>query len=109
MRILEPTLSRRDFVKVGGALVVSVSLPSTARAAAGADAGHTLDASKLGSWLELHADGTIIGRSGKTETGTSATAFYAQVIAEELDVEAAKVTMVVGHTDETPDGGFSAG
>ncbi len=109
MRILEPTLSRRDFVKAGGALVVSVSLPSTARAAAGADAGHTLDASKLASWLELHADGTIIGRSGKTETGTSATAFYAQVIAEELDVEAATVTMVVGHTDETPDGGYSAG
>lgn len=108
MQNLGPSLSRRDFVKVGGALVVSASLPSTARAA-GDPATNTLDPTKVASWLELHADGTIIARSGKTETGTSATAFYAQMIAEELDVDPARITMVVGHTDETPDGGFSAG
>ena len=67
------------------------------------------DPTKLKSWLELHTDGTIIARTGKTETGTSASAFYAQVIAEELGVEAASITMVMGHTDETPDGGYSAG
>ncbi len=109
MPLTGPTLSRRDFVKAGGALVVSVSLPSPARAAAGDPATNTLDASKLASWLELHADGSIIARTGKTETGTSATAFYAQMIAEELDVDPSVITMVVGHTDETPDGGFSAG
>jgi nicotinate dehydrogenase subunit B len=109
MSILEPTLSRRSFVKVGGALIVSASLPSATQAAAGAEQGHTLDATKVASWLELNADGTIIARSGKTETGTASTAFYAQVIAEELDVDPTTVTMVVGHTDDTPDGGYSAG
>ena len=104
-----PVLTRRDFVKVGGALVVSASLPSTAKAAAGADAGYTLDATKLVSWLELHADGSIIARTGKTETGTASTAFYAQAVAEELDVDPKKVSIIGGHTDETPDGGYSAG
>ena len=31
------------------------------------------------------------------------------MIAEELDVDPASITMVMGHTDETPDGGYSAG
>ena len=55
------------------------------------------------------ADGSIVARTGKTETGTSASAYYAQVIAEELDVEPSTISMVMGHTDETPDGGVSAG
>ena len=110
MTNLGPVLTRRSFVKVGGSLVVSASLTSsfsgTQVDAAGAT---TLDATRLASWLELKADGSIVARSGKTETGTSYTAFCAQMIADELDVDPAKVSMIVGHTDETPDGGFSAG
>lgn len=106
-----PTLTRRAFVKVGGALVVSVSLPAaftaglgTAEAADGA-----LDATKLASWLELRADNTILARTGRVETGTGMSAFYAQVIAEELNVQPETISLVTGNTDETPDGGFSAG
>ena len=110
MTISGPSLTRRDFVKVGGALVVTlgapVALPGCSTAAS---ATNSLDASQLASWLEIHADGSIIARTGKTETGTSASAFYAQVIAEELNVDPTSITMVLGHTDETPDGGFSAG
>src|SRR5262249_41103581 len=61
------------------------------------------------SWLEIHEDGRIVARTGRTETGTSASAFYIQAIAEELDVDPKSVTLVMGHTDETPDGGYSAG
>ena len=104
------TLTRRDFVKVGGALFVSASLPTIFGGAAdAAAAATTLDATQLKSWLEIHADGTILARTGKTETGTSASAFYAQVVADELDVTATSVSLVMGHTDETPDGGYSAG
>ena len=104
----EWTLTRRDFIKVGGVLAASVVVPSALGAPrVGTDT--TLDPSSLMSWLEIHADGSIIARTGKTETGTSASAFYAQVIAEELDVPAASVSLIMGHTDETPDGGFSAG
>lgn len=108
MSTFGPSLTRRDFVKVGGALVVTASLPARQATAAEA-ATTTLDASKLASWLELHADGTVLVRTGKTETGTASSAFYAQAVAEELDVDPAKVSVVGGHTDETPDGGFSAG
>ena len=107
----ELTLTRRGFVKAGGALFVGAAVfPSLAVGAAGVE-GHpsTMDATKLASWLELHDDGRIVVRTGKTETGTSASAFYAQAVAEELDVDPAVITMVMGSTDDTPDGGLSAG
>src|SRR5262245_22343378 len=107
--ISEPTLTRRDFVKVGGTLFVSVWLADGVFPQSAEAADTTLDPTKLKSWLEIHADGSILARTGKTETGTSASAFYAQVVAEELDVPATSVSLVMGHTDETPDGGYSAG
>jgi CO/xanthine dehydrogenase Mo-binding subunit len=36
-------------------------------------------------------------------------AFYAQVIAEELCVRPETITLIMGDTDKTPDGGYSAG
>ena len=87
----ELTLTRRDFVKVGGALFVGANLPLAFGASTAEAATTTLDATELKSWLEIHADGTILARTGKTETGTSASAFYAQVIAEELNVDWSKL------------------
>ena len=105
----ELTLTRRDFVKVGGALFVGASFPAVFGSSTAEAATTTLDATQLKSWLEIHADGTILARTGRTETGTSVSAFYAQVIADELDVPATSVSVLLGHTDETPDGGYSAG
>src|SRR5579862_3722209 len=106
----EFTLTRRGFVKAGGALFVGVAMfPELATQAAENGARPTtLDPTKLASWLEIHEDGTIVARTGKTETGTSASAFYIQAIAEELDVDPKTITLIMGHTDETPDGGYSA-
>jgi nicotinate dehydrogenase subunit B len=103
------TLTRRDFVKVGGALFVGMGLPGAFPGSTAEAAETTLDPTRLASWLEIHEDGRIIARTGRTETGTSVSAFYAQMIAEELDVDPSSITMVMGHTDETPDGGYSAG
>ena len=102
------TLTRRDFVKVGGALFVTISVPGAFSGSTAEAAETTLDPTKLASWLEIHDDGTIIGRTGRTEVGTSVSAYYAQIIAEELHVQPSTVTMVLGHTDETPEGGLSA-
>ena len=106
-----PRLTRRAFVKTGGALVVSLSLPSVFNGSGSTveAAENTLDPTSLASWLEIREDGTILVRTGKTETGTGMSAFYAQVVAEELSVQAEAITLVLGHTDQTPDGGFSAG
>ena len=71
----------------------------------------TLDPTLPSSWLEIHADNTILMRTGKVEIGQgSASTAYAQILAEELNVPYSAITKVVmGDTDRTPDGGFSAG
>ena len=108
------TLTRRQFVKTGGALVVGVGLAGRGifdGVAQAATARNSLDASRASSWFEIHADGTILMRTGKVDFGQStAHTAYKQLVAEELNVAYDAITTVVmGDTDRTPDGGFSAG
>src|SRR5436305_2099658 len=108
------TLTRRKFVKGGGAMIVGFSLVGAglgAKTAKGANTLTTLDPALYTSWLEIHADNTIVLRTGKVELGQgSASTAYAQITAEELNVPVTAITQVVmGDTDRTPDGGFSAG
>src|SRR3984893_7434276 len=103
------TLTRRDFVKAGGALLVGVSIM-------GADAlrnplkaavpGNTLDPTLPASWIEIHPDNTILIRTGKSDFGQSTTfTAYRQIVAEELSTTFEAVTTVVmGGTDRSPDG-----
>ena len=108
------TLTRRQFVKTGGVLMVGFSLAgrslwdATAQAATGKK---SLDATLASSWFEIHADNTILVRTGKVDFGQStAHTAYRQLVAEELYVPFDAITSVVmGDTDRTPDGGFSAG
>jgi nicotinate dehydrogenase subunit B len=101
-------LTRRGFVKMGGALFVSFALP--AGFSATPEENHTsLDPTLLASWLEIRADNAIVMRTGRTETGTGMSGYYAQAIAEELRVRPEAITLILGDTDKTPDGGYSAG
>ena len=106
-------VTRRGFVKMGGALFVSFALPAgfSARAAESQTAlpPHQLDPALLASWLEIRSDNTIVMRTGRTETGTGMSGYYAQAIAEELSVGPESVSLILGDTDKTPDGGYSAG
>jgi len=102
------TITRRGFVKIGGALFVSALLPPGFHAAA-AENRAGLDPTLLGSWLEIRSDNTIVARTGRTETGTGMSGYYAQAIAEELNVRPETISMIMGDTDKTPDGGYSAG
>jgi nicotinate dehydrogenase subunit B len=63
----------------------------------------------MASWIEIRSDGTILVRTGRTEIGTGASGFYSQVVAEELNVRPESITLIMGDTDRTPDGGYSAG
>lgn len=96
-------LTRRGFVKAGGALFISLGIP------AGAAAANDLDRERLASWIEIRNENSIVVRTGRTEIGTGMSAFYAQVIAEELNVRPEAITLIMGDTDKTPDGGYSAG
>ena len=97
------TLTRRGFVELGGALFVSCFAPAQA-----AENAPPLDPTQLSSWLEIHSDNTILAHTGRTETGTGMSAYYAQTIAEELCVRPETISLVLGDTDRTPDGGASA-
>ena len=101
-----PRLTRRGFVKLGGALMVSFAFPRFSDSAAEVQPA---SATSITSWLEIRHDNTILVRTGRTEIGTGMSAFYAQVIAEELSVEPESITLLMGDTDKTPDGGYSAG
>ena len=94
-------LTRRGFVTAGGALLVSFCLPGKVSA--------TADAGRLASWLEVREDNTVLVRTGRTETGTGMSGYYTQVIAEELNMRPEAVSLLMGDTDRTPDGGYSAG
>ncbi|MGB8733254.1 MAG: molybdopterin cofactor-binding domain-containing protein [Candidatus Sulfotelmatobacter sp.] len=105
-----PTLSRRQFVKAGGALVVGFSLVGpeilkgdTAKAAT---LKNSIDPTLLSSWIEIHPDNTILIRTGKNDFGQGTTfTAYRQIVADELSVSFEAITTVVtGDTDRTPDG-----
>ncbi len=103
------TLTRRGFVKTGGALFVSLYLPGRLSASRTEKNQTSLDPSQLVSWLEIRDDNTILMRTGRTETGTGMSGYYAQAIAEELNVRPETISLLMGDTDKTPDGGYSAG
>jgi len=103
-------LSRRQFVKAGGALVVGFGL-------VGPDFLHgetpktsvlknSLDPTLLSSWIEVHPDNTVLIRTGKNDFGQGSTfTAYRQIVAEELSLPFEAITTVVqGDTDRTPDG-----
>src|SRR5882672_7893256 len=106
--VIKPTLTRRGFVKAGGALIVSLAAPAGFPASA-AERQTSTDPGQLASWLEIRSDNTILVRTGRGEIGTGMSAFYAQVIADELSVRPEAITMIMADTDRTPDGGFSSG
>jgi nicotinate dehydrogenase subunit B len=102
------SLSRRGFVKAGGALFVGFGLASAngMQNAVAAGSSNSLNAGLPQSWIEIHADNTVLIRVGKPDFGQS-TVFtaYRQIVAEELNVPFEAITNVIsGDTDRTPDG-----
>ena len=114
VKVFGATLSRRQFVKTGGALVVGVAFVGPALLKArvpapkvtGAPFKNSLDPTLPNSWIEIHPDNTILIRTGKSDFGQGTTfTAYRQIVADELSVPFEAITTVVaGHTDRTPDG-----
>jgi nicotinate dehydrogenase subunit B len=102
------SLSRRGFVKTGGALMAGFGLVKAdgMQKTGAAVSGNTLNPALPESWIEIHADNTVLIRVGKPDfgQGTVFTA-YRQIAAEELRVPFEAITTVIsGDTDRTPDG-----
>ena len=110
VNVFGATLSRRQFMRAGGVLVVGGSFAGTellkGDTPKAVPSKNSLDPGLASSWIEIHPDNTILIRTGKSDfgQGTIFTA-YRQIVAEELSVSFEAITTVVtGSTDCTPDG-----
>lgn len=130
------TLTRRDALFAGGALVVAclVRAPDTNAAgnggadatnggaeaanagAAGADAASmgaqvkpALTPPELDSWVAVMPDGSVVGYFGKVDIGLGIQGAVAQIIADELDVGFGRVSIVMGDTAATINQGGASG
>jgi nicotinate dehydrogenase subunit B len=107
-------LSRRDFIRTSGALVVSFT---GALALEPLDAGQGpfgtvlshIDPRQLDSWIAINADGTVTAYTGKCELGQGMFTAQTQLIAEELSVPIDRVHLVQCDTQTTPDQGTTSG
>ncbi len=108
-----PSLSRREFLRAGGAIVVGFTLPAPASAQqlakAEAAIGKTLDTGEVDGFVAVNADGSITIYSGKVDLGQGLRIAIPQMAAEELGIGVERIAMVEGDTALTPDQGPTAG
>ena len=108
------TVSRRQFLKTGGAVVVSFTLSPAllqhgfSQSAPG-NSGGGKDPSAVDSFLAIHADGTVTLFTSRVDVGTGLEMVMRQVAAEELDIPVERFTVVEGDTLLTPDHGGTGG
>lgn len=108
----DKSLSRRQFLKGTGALVVGFSFArpvSHALAQSAPLPAVEPDAKSLDSWLAVGRDGTVTVFTSKVELGTGVETALAQIVAEELDVPFKRVKMEAGDTSKTIDQGTTSG
>src|SRR6516162_8329111 len=106
------TVSRRDFLKTSGCLVLSFCAGSAPFAfSQGPFATHPshVDPTKLDSWIAVGADGTVTAYTGKCDLGQGMFTAQTQLIAEELQVPMDRVRLIQCDTSITPDQGTTSG
>jgi nicotinate dehydrogenase subunit B len=104
--MLDSRLSRRTFLKAGGALVVTFTLaPRSSQAQSSRSIDKSVNPADVGAFLAIDAKGLVTLYSGKVELGTGALTAITQIAAEELSVPFARVTTIQGDTALTPNQG----
>ena len=105
--MLNKELSRRTFLKGGGALVVGWSLAGAlagkAQAAESPYASNgPYDMYQVDSWIAVHADNTASIKSGAILQGTGSDTGILMIAAEELDMDVSQLKHVIDDTNVTP-------
>src|SRR3989442_10368072 len=104
------TLTRREFLKTSGALVVSFAAPPITGAVAQVAGGKpALVPSELDSWIAVLPDGRVQAFFGKMDMGQSLEVAIAQIVADELDVACDKVDVLMGDTGTSCNQGGASG
>jgi len=114
LRGLNPSTSRRSFLRSSGALVLSFSVnafPGGRALAQAVSAGPYPDRDflQLDTWIVIHPDNTATFFVGKTDGGQGTGTAFRQMMCDELDIAYDKTSLVMGSTDITPDQGGSGG
>jgi len=105
-------LTRRQFLKTTGALVVSFNLLPPSKKAWAQFAmlpSGDIDPTSLDSWLAITPDGFVTFYTSKVEIGTGTITALAQIVAEELDIPFSKIKMDSGDTSRTIEQGSTVG
>jgi len=106
-------LSRREFLKASGALIVSTAGPSFVGVAfAQMPGGSTRPAllpTELDSWVAITTDGGAVAFFGKMDMGQGVDVAIAQIVADELDLTFEKVEVVMGDSALTCNQGGASG
>jgi CO/xanthine dehydrogenase Mo-binding subunit len=108
------SVSRRDFLKGSGALIVNFSAASVAgpfAIAQGPFATHPshIDPDKLDSWIAVGSDGNVTAYTGKCDLGQGMLTAQTQLVAEELVVPFDRVKLIQCDTSVCPDQGTTSG
>lgn len=108
------SISRRDFVKETGGLVIGFSLASSTivprlLAADALTSVATPSPARLDSWLRLDKTGTIRVFTGKPEIGMGVETAFKQIVAEELDMSPEHVEIIMADTALTTNQGGVGG
>jgi nicotinate dehydrogenase subunit B len=108
----QAALSRRNFLKSAGVLIVGFRM-------AGGDAAQAQfgqaplpgapPMDQVDSWLAIAADGSITAYSGKEELGQGISTAQQQLVAEELSVPFDRVKLIYCDTALTPDQAYTSG
>ena len=107
-------MNRRDWLKTATGLVVGFTfsgLPAFGEQAPGplAGDGRTLDPKEVDSALSINPDGSVTIYTSKVDVGTGMRIAIAQMAAEELGVDTARITVIDGDTARCPNTGGTGG
>ena len=111
-----PELGRRDFLKRSASLVFALPATGTltiwstsTEAQTRWDEARGVNPEALDTWLAIGEDGNVTAFFGKMDMGQGVDTAIAQVVAEELDVDVNRVSVVMGDTHLTANQGGASG
>ncbi|KZK84065.1 Nicotinate dehydrogenase subunit B [Pseudovibrio sp. Ad13] len=101
------SLSRRSILHGIGGLTAYFALPVSIRTAQGEM--RRPNESTVDAWIRIDPKGSVYVSSGKAELGQGIQTAFGQIVAEELDVDLARIKVINPDTDRSPDESYTAG
>jgi CO/xanthine dehydrogenase Mo-binding subunit len=102
-------ISRREFLKASGALVVSGFVSISESVAQTVSGKPPLVPGELDSWIAVLPDGRVQAFFGKMDMGQSLDIAIAQIVADELEVACERVEVLMGDTGTSCNQGGASG